>query len=61
MRNYTLTAFEKSGEKVLDEAFTAENNEEAKMIGTTLLEEKGYREYTHRCVTSDGKLILFHR
>jgi len=31
------------------------------MIGTTILEDKSYREYTHRCVTSDGKLILFHR
>lgn len=61
MRTYTLTAFEKNGEKVLDETFTAENNEEAKIIGTTLLEERSYREYTHRCVTSNGKLILFHR
>lgn len=61
MRTYVLTVFEKSGKKLLDETFTAANNEEAKQTGTTLLEENKYSEYTHRCVTSDGKLILFHR
>lgn len=61
MKTYFLTAFEKNGEKVLDETFTAPNDEDAKKDGTTLLIEKGYHEFTHRCVTSNGKLILFHR
>ncbi len=61
MRAYTLTAFEKNGEKMLDESFTAANDEEAKINGAKLLEENNYSTHTHRCVTSDGKLILFHR
>lgn len=61
LKNYVLTVFERSGEKLLDETFTAKNDEEAKEIGLNLLTEKGYEEYTHRCVTPDGKLILFHR
>lgn len=61
MKTYFLTAFEKNGEKVLDEAFTAPNDEDAKKAGTTLLIENGFNEFTHRCVTADGKLILFHR
>jgi hypothetical protein len=61
MKTYVLTVFEKNGDKVLDETFMAANNEEAKITGTTLLEEKNYSDYTHRCVTTDGALILFHR
>jgi len=61
MKDYVLTVFSKTGEKLLDEQFTAENNEKAKEIGQQRLEEEGYSEYTHRCVTADAKLILFHR
>lgn len=58
---YTLTVFEKSGEKLLDESFEAANEKEAKKIGMERLIEKNFHEKTHRCVTSKGKLILFHR
>lgn len=61
MKTYTLTVFTKSGEKLLDENFTAENNEEAKKIGQSKLEERGYTEHTHRCVSPDAELVLFHR
>ncbi len=61
MKTYSLTVFSQSGEKLLDESFEAENNEEAKNIGQTRLEDEGYSEYTHRCVSPDAKLILFHR
>ncbi|MFD1849989.1 YhzD family protein [Oceanobacillus bengalensis] len=61
MRNYHLTVFEKSGEKLLDETFPAENNDDAKKLGEKLLEEKGYSEHTHRCVSPEAKLVLFHR
>ncbi|WP_163971350.1 YhzD family protein [Oceanobacillus halotolerans] len=61
MRTYTLTAFEKNGEKRLDETFTAETNEEAKEIGKKRLAEKQLLEHTHRCVSPEAKLILFHR
>ena len=61
MKDYVLTVFSKTGEKLLDEQFTAENNEKAKEIGRQRLEEEGYSEHTHRCVTADAKLILFHR
>lgn len=61
MRTYTLTVFSQSGEKLLDETFTAESDEEAKKTGQARLEDQGYSEYTHRCVTPEAKLILFHR
>jgi YhzD-like protein len=61
VKNYTLTVFDRSGEKLLDETFTAANDEEAKELGTAKLEKKGYLDYTHRCATPDAKLILFHR
>ena len=61
MRTYTVTVFSKKGEKLLDETFEAKNNEEAKSIGDERLSEAGYRDYTHRCVSPDGKLVLFHR
>lgn len=60
MQAYVLTVFDPSGEKLLDESFTAPSDEEAKEIGTTRLADEGYSEHTHRCVTSRAKLILFH-
>ncbi|HLR66560.1 YhzD family protein [Virgibacillus alimentarius] len=61
MKTYALTVFSKSGDKLLDESFTAKSNDEAKEIGQNRLGEEGYREYTHRCVSPEGELILFHR
>ncbi|WP_085992804.1 YhzD family protein [Oceanobacillus senegalensis] len=61
MPNYVLTVFDKSGKKLMDETFSADNNEEAKTIGQKLLDEKGYSEHTHRCVSPQAKLVLFHR
>ncbi|MBP2241065.1 hypothetical protein J2Z40_001627 [Cytobacillus eiseniae] len=61
MKSYKLTVFEANGEKLLDEAFQAGNDEEAKAIGEKQLEEKGFSEKTHRCTSPAGKLILFHR
>lgn len=34
MSTYTLTAFEKTGEKLIDESFEAASDTEAKTIGT---------------------------
>lgn len=61
MKTYTLTVFEKNGETILDETFEAKNDEEAKRIGTAKLEEKGYKNKTHRCVSPDARLVLFQR
>lgn len=61
MNTYILTAFDQTGKKLLDDSFTAENHEEAKKIGKQKLFESNYHEQTHRCVTSDGELVLFHR
>ncbi|WP_047986135.1 YhzD family protein [Ornithinibacillus californiensis] len=61
MRNYVLTVFEKSGKKLLDESFQAANDQEAKQLGEKKLEKEGYLEHTHRCVSPEAKLILFHR
>lgn len=60
MQTYKLTAFEANGEKLLDEAFQAASDVEAKAKGEQLLQEKNLLEKTHRCVSPTGKLLLFH-
>ncbi|MGG3471166.1 YhzD family protein [Neobacillus pocheonensis] len=60
MKTYKLTAFEANGEKLLDEAFQAENDDAAKSLGEKLLSEKNLLEKTHRCTSPSGKLLLFH-
>lgn len=61
MRTYTLTVFDKTGETLLDESFTADTDEEAKKVGEEKLVARGFHEHTHRCVSPEAKLILFHR
>lgn len=61
LKTYKLTVFEENGEKLLDETFQAGNDGEAKGMGEKLLTEKGFAEKTHRCTSSDGKLVLFHQ
>ncbi|MEH7112546.1 YhzD family protein [Neobacillus niacini] len=60
MKTYKLTAFEANGEKIVDEAFQAEHDEEAKEIAEKILSEKQLLEKTHRCTSPSGKLLLFH-
>jgi len=61
MRTYALTVFEKNGNKLFDETFTASDDDEAQERGTRMLIEKGYNDHTHRCVSPEAKLLLFHR
>jgi len=60
MKTYKLTVFEANGEKMLDEAFQAENDDAAKTQGEKLLAENNWLEKTHRCTSPAGKLLLFH-
>lgn len=60
MAIYKCTAFENNGEKLLDEAIEANSDEEAKKLAEKLLEEKNLLDKTHRCVSPEGKLLLFH-
>ncbi|MDF1509290.1 YhzD family protein [Robertmurraya sp. DFI.2.37] len=60
MKIYKLTAFESNGEKILDEAFEANNDDEAKQIGEKRLNEIGALDKTHRCTSPTGQLLLFH-
>lgn len=60
MLTYKITAFEANGEKLLDEAFQAINDAEAKTKGEQLLKENNLLDKTHRCVSPTGKLVLFH-
>ncbi|NSL51989.1 YhzD family protein [Calidifontibacillus erzurumensis] len=60
MKQYVLTVFEKNGEKLLEERFDAQNDNEAKQIAEAKLSEQQYLEKTHRCVSPSGKLLLFH-
>lgn len=61
MEEYTLTVFSKAGEKLLDETFSAESDTEAKTLGNNKLAENNFSEHTHRCVSPDARLVLFHR
>lgn len=61
LKEYILTVFNKDGEKLLDESFYTNNICEAKAIGEKRLDDKDYRNHTHRCVSEDAKLVLFHR
>ncbi|GKV57083.1 hypothetical protein NCCP2222_30300 [Sporosarcina sp. NCCP-2222] len=60
MRTYKLTAYEKNGELLTEETFTAATDEEAKKKGRVMLEEKSLAEKTHRLASPAGKLLLFH-
>ncbi|MBB4826539.1 hypothetical protein HNO89_003799 [Sporosarcina luteola] len=60
MRTYKLTAYEKNGELLTEETFTAATDEEAKEKGRVLLEERNLNEQTHRLASPAGKLLLFH-
>jgi YhzD-like protein len=61
MKTYVLTVFDKKGEKLMDESFEATNDQEAKRIGEERLAKEGYLEQTHRLVSPEAKLVLFHR
>jgi hypothetical protein len=58
---YKLTVFEPTGEKLLDESFTAENDEQAKKLGEKIVKAQNYENKTYRCISPLGKLLLFHR
>ena len=58
---YYLTVFEKTGEKLFDEHFEAQTEQEAKEIGQRKLEENHWSDKTYRCTSALGKLILFGR
>lgn len=60
MRTYKLTAFEQTGKMIMEETFTAENDEQARDKGRELLQEKGLEDQTHRLASPAGKLLLFH-
>ncbi|RNF39421.1 YhzD family protein [Planococcus salinus] len=60
MRTYKLTAFEQTGKLIMEETFTAENDEEARKKGREILEEKELVKQTHRLASPAGKLLLFH-
>ncbi|WP_381428034.1 YhzD family protein [Sporosarcina thermotolerans] len=57
---YKLTAYEKNGELITEETFTAENDDLAKEKGLAMLTDKNLLEQTHRLASPAGKLLLFH-
>lgn len=60
MKPYKFTAFEPTGELIIEETWEYENDDEAKQKGEAFIEEKGFSNKTHRLVNSSGKLVLFH-
>ncbi|MCD5324948.1 MULTISPECIES: YhzD family protein [Pontibacillus] len=61
MEAYILTVFAPDGTQLLEESFEAQDDQDAKKIGQNLLADNGYDEHTHRCVSPDGRMVLFHR
>ncbi|MCZ2260033.1 YhzD family protein [Sporosarcina sp. G11-34] len=60
MRVYKLTAYEPKGKVIIDDILEASTDEEAKVKGLAILEEKKLLETTHRLASPAGKLLLFH-
>ena len=60
MRAYKLTAYEPKGKVIMDDTLEASTDEEAKVKGRAILEEKELLETTHRLASPTGKLLLFH-
>ncbi|MCU9612526.1 YhzD family protein [Caldibacillus lycopersici] len=60
MQIYKLTVFEANGEKILDESIEAETDAQAKHLAEKILNEKNGLTKTHRLVSPEGRLILFH-
>lgn len=60
MRVYKLTAYEPKGKVIIDDTLEASTDEEAKLKGHAILEEKELLETTHRLASPAGKLLLFH-
>lgn len=60
MKTYKFTAFEPTGKLIIEENWTFENDDEAKIKGEVSIEDKGLAGKTHRLVNSSGKLVLFH-
>ncbi|SEP80119.1 YhzD family protein [Piscibacillus halophilus] len=61
MKTYFLTVYSNKGEALLDEQIEANSEDEAKTIATQKLEENDYKDTTHRLVSPDARLLLFHR
>ncbi|HLS07166.1 MAG TPA: YhzD family protein [Bacillota bacterium] len=61
MKNYYITVFEKNGKLLIEKSFQAATDDEAKNEAFNFLTHEGYAEQTHRCVSEDANLLLFHR
>lgn len=60
MGQYTITAFENDGTVVMNDSFTATNDDEAKAKGLAMLEEINHAHKGARIARS-GQLIYFER
>ncbi|UTR09219.1 hypothetical protein MM300_15090 [Evansella sp. LMS18] len=61
MKKYFLTAYDKSGKHLINEAFEAADDKEAKEQGLKRLEEENLTENPSRVVRSSGGLVHFHQ
>lgn len=60
MEKYRFTAFESTGETLFNEVWEFASDEEAKVKGKELIEEKGVTEKTHRLINNSGKILIYH-
>ncbi|WP_027963839.1 YhzD family protein [Halalkalibacillus halophilus] len=61
MKTYFLTVYAQDGNALVNETIEAETEESAIKMGKEKLEESDYIDTTHRLVSPDGRLLLFHR
>ena len=60
MRIYKLTAYEPKGKLIIEDTIEATTDDDAKIKGLAILEEKDLLKKTHRLASPAGKLLLFH-
>ncbi|GGE44394.1 hypothetical protein GCM10011391_23970 [Pullulanibacillus camelliae] len=61
MPSYTLTVFEKDGQKLLEETFEAADDSAAREQGEARINTLDYSHLPSRVVSPIGKLVHFHR
>lgn len=57
---YHITVYDQDGKKLYDEPLQANNDQEAKEKGLSLLQEKEYLSLPYRILHTTGRLVLFN-
>lgn len=61
MQTYYLTVYAQTGEALLMNPLKQKMMKRPRIWGKEKLNENGHADITHRLVSPDGRLLLFHR